>query len=104
MLQSIKRLFSPAKDYQVMVNNGAVVIDVRSKGEYYEEHIPQAINIPFNRVAGKAKKLKALQVPVITCCRSGVRSYMAKRILRKSKVKAFNAGHCEQLKKQLNQL
>lgn len=102
MIKFIKKLLLPVKDYRSLVNEGAIIIDVRSKGEYYEGHISEAINIPFNKMAGKAKKIKGLQKPVIICCRSGVRSYMAKKALRKSRVKAFNAGNCEQLNQQLN--
>ncbi len=102
MFQFIKQLIVRNKDYRTMVDNGAIIIDVRSKVEYYDDHIAEAVNIPFNKMAGKAKRLKALHKPIITCCRTGLRSIMAKRVLRKSHVTVYNAGKCDQLKKQLD--
>lgn len=101
MLSFIKKLFSPSYDFRSIIANGTPIIDVRSKGEYYEEHITGAVNIPLNKIAGKAKQLKSKHVGVITCCRSGLRSSIAKRILKKAGVKVYDAGVCQQLKKQL---
>lgn len=79
MVSFIKKLFSPSYDFRSIIANGTPIIDVRSKGEYYEEHILGAVNIPLNKIAGKAKNLKSKHVGVITCCRSGLRSLMAKK-------------------------
>jgi phage shock protein E len=101
MLRFIKKLFLPSHDFHSLIEKGAPIIDVRSKGEYHEHHISGAINIPLNRIAGKAKQLAARRVPVVTCCRSGLRSLMARRILQKAGVKVYNGGVCGQLHKQL---
>ena len=90
MLQSIKKLFGlgPKTDYSQLVKNGAIILDVRSKGEYAEGHIKGSINIPVDQLRNNLVKLKDKKKPIITCCASGMRSSSAKSIL-------LNAGYEE---------
>ena len=41
MIETLKRLlgFGPSVDYSQLVKNGAIILDVRSKGEYAGGHI-----------------------------------------------------------------
>jgi phage shock protein E len=57
-----------------------VLVDVRTPEEYAAGHIPGALNIPYDTIAGNnpAKEKDAL---VILYCRSGNRSGIAKRTL-----------------------
>ena len=57
-----------------------VLVDVRTPEEYAAGHIPGAVNIPYDTIAGNppAKDKNAL---VIVYCRSGNRSSIAKRTL-----------------------
>lgn len=65
-------------------NENAVLIDVRSKQEYNEYHLPNAINIPVyeieNRIVNYVKDKNEL---IILYCQMGSRSKNAKRILEK---------------------
>ena len=73
--------FGPEVDFQELVQNGAQIIDVRTKGEFQSGHIKGSKNIPLQSLQQGMKKINPKK-PVITCCASGVRSGSAKRILK----------------------
>lgn len=94
MLNMFKSLFSsgPEADYATMVKEGAIIVDVRTKGEFNSGHIKGSINIPLDEIKTKAAELKKKNKPVITCCRSGNRSGMAKSILESAGIECYNGG------------
>ena len=83
MINAIKNLFGfgPKVDYTDLVKQGAIILDVRSKGEYQGGHIKGSINIPVDTLNNNLSKLKK-DKPIITCCASGMRSASAKSILK----------------------
>lgn len=83
-MNSIKQLlgFGPKVDYAQLVKDGAVILDVRSKGEYAGGHIRGSINISLDTLTSNLSKLKDKNKPIITCCASGMRSASAKNILQ----------------------
>jgi|ERR1019366_1548626 rhodanese-related sulfurtransferase len=84
MINTIKKIFGiGAKiDYAQLVKEGAIILDVRSKGEYANGHIKGSINISVDQLGNNLNKLKDKNKPVITCCASGMRSASAKSILK----------------------
>jgi phage shock protein E len=92
MLGFIKKLFGPPTDFKQLVQNGAIIIDVRSANEYKAGHIPGSLNIPVDSIKNKIEEIRKKNKPVITCCRSGARSGMAKSILSSAGVDAYNGG------------
>jgi phage shock protein E len=84
MLAGLKKLFSagPKIDYAELVAQGAVIVDVRSKGEYSNGHIKGSINIPLDTLSKNLSKFKDKNKTIITCCASGMRSASAKSILQ----------------------
>jgi phage shock protein E len=92
MIDSIKNLLGlgPKSNYAEMVKKGAIILDVRTKGEYAGGHIKGSINIPVETLSSNLNKLKGNGVPIITCCASGMRSSTAKSIL---KSKGFSEVH-----------
>ncbi len=81
MLSLIKKLFgSSSADLAQLIKDGAVIVDVRSKPEFNAGHVKGALNIPLEEIGSQAAKLKKHK-HIITCCRSGNRSGMAKRVL-----------------------
>jgi phage shock protein E len=74
-------LFGPSVDYAALVKQGAVIIDVRTKGEYAGGHIRNSVNIPLDQLGGAISRFKKDQV-LITCCASGMRSASAKSLLK----------------------
>ncbi len=83
MMESIKNLFGfgTKTDYAALINEGAVIVDVRSKAEYQSGHIRGSVNIPLDQLGNNLARLKDKNTPIITCCASGMRSASAKSIL-----------------------
>lgn len=101
MLKFLKSIFGPGTDFKTLVNQGAIIVDVRSPDEYKSGHISGAINIPVDKIGAQAESLKKKGKPVITCCRSGARSGMAESILKQKGVDAFNGGPWNNLQEKL---
>ncbi len=79
-------------DYKKLLEDGAVIIDVRSKSEFAGGAIPGSENIPLGNLSGRIKQIKSLEVPVITVCASGMRSGAAKGQLKAAGIEAYNGG------------
>ena len=94
MFESIKSFFGLEKtDYAQLVKVGAVILDVRSKGEYAGGHIRGSVNIPVEQLGKNLHKLKNKNKPVITCCASGIRSASAKSMLKSNGfTEVYNGG------------
>jgi phage shock protein E len=101
MITFIKNLFKPEADFKKLVNEGAVIVDVRTKGEYQAGHIEGSKNIPLDGVKTQVQQLKKSGKPVITVCRSGNRSAIAKSILSSAGIEVYNGGAWTSLKRQL---
>jgi rhodanese-related sulfurtransferase len=101
MFTFLKDLFKPQADVTELLQSGAVIVDVRTKDEFDAGHIDGAKNIPLDRIKNELEKIKKLNKPIITVCRSGNRSEMAKSILLSAGVQAFNGGAWTELKRKL---
>ncbi|MDQ7917542.1 rhodanese-like domain-containing protein [Mesonia sp. MT50] len=87
------------KDFKA---RGAVIIDVRSKGEYAGGAIPGSKNIPLPQINTKVEEIKKMNKPVITCCASGMRSSSAVAVLKSKGVECINGGGWFNLSQKLN--
>lgn len=95
------RLFGKSVNYTaLMEEENAVIVDVRTQGEYLMGHIKGSINIPLGNLRHRMKELKK-DKPIITCCRSGGRSSMAKGVLAASGYKVFNGGGWQSLQNRI---
>jgi rhodanese-related sulfurtransferase len=66
-----------------LLNQGAVLVDVRTQAEFDGGHVIDARHIPQEQLAGSAETLKKYREKVvITCCESGMRSGAAARVLQ----------------------
>lgn len=95
MLQLIKNILGigPKVNLGELIASGAIIIDVRTRGEYSSGHAKGSINVPLDQLSGYLKKLKSKEDPIITCCASGMRSASAKSILKGHGFKnVYNAG------------
>jgi rhodanese-related sulfurtransferase len=104
MINAIKNLFGlgAKTDYAQLVKDGAIILDVRSKGEFSSGHIRGAINIPVDQLGNNLSRLKDKHKPIITCCASGMRSASAKSILLASGyTEVYNGGGWSSLQNKL---
>jgi len=63
---------------------GIILLDVRTRNEYLERHIPKSTLIPVDVLANEANiKLMDKNAEIFVYCRSGNRSAMAVKILTK---------------------
>jgi phage shock protein E len=93
MLGFIKKIFgSSSADLGHLLANGAVVLDVRTKNEFDAGHIKGSKHIPLDKIQTQMDQIRRLNKPVITVCRSGSRSAMAKKILSNAGIEAYNGG------------
>jgi len=53
---------------QELVANGAQLVEVLPHGEYEEEHLPDAINLPLRRLEHEAHDVLDRSRPVIVYC------------------------------------
>ncbi len=66
-----------------LMNQGAVLVDVRSQAEFDSGHILDARHVPQEEVAKAAETLKRFKEKVVVvCCESGMRSGAAARVLQ----------------------
>ena len=63
--------------------DSALVLDVRSRGEFRSGHLPGALNIPHTELREQVDAVRAAagERPVRIHCASGFRSYLAHRVL-----------------------
>lgn len=62
---------------------GALLLDVRTPGEYAEGHLPGARNLPLQSLEGIAAVAPAKDAPLFLYCRSGARSGQAISLLQR---------------------
>lgn len=63
-------------------DSSVIILDVQSKNEYEEKHIPNAINIPMETLAKDAnQKLPDIKAKIIIYCKKGLRSKKAAELL-----------------------
>ena len=104
MINTIKKILGIGKkvDYAQLLQEGAIILDVRSKGEFEGGHIKGALNIPVDQLRNNFSKLKDKNKPIITCCASGMRSASAKSILISGGyTSVFNGGGWNSLQNKL---
>lgn len=92
MFGFLQRLFGPKTDFKALVEAGALIIDVRTPQEYDAGHIKASKNIPLQNIQKYIPELKKSGKVIITVCRSGSRSGMAKSILKSAGIETYNGG------------
>lgn len=70
----------------------ALLVDVRSAGEFATANAPGTVNIPLPVLGSRLADIPK-NTPVVVCCASGTRSGMAKLLLKKNGYpEVYNAG------------
>ncbi len=100
-LLSMLGLGGKSESVKEYMDKGAVIIDVRTVGEFREGHIKNSKNIPLDNIFSKVNEIKRLEKPVIVCCRSGMRSAQAASILKNKGIDVMNGGGWSSLENKL---
>lgn len=86
MFSFIKNFVSQGNDHDKLshiVNNGALLVDVRSKEEFASGSTRGAVNIPLDQVQSQLAKFQGRE-HIVVFCRSGNRSRQAQAILEQN--------------------
>ena len=87
------------------LKKGAVIIDVRTPNEFDQGRVSDSINIPLDRIAVNATRIKEMHRPVIFCCASGARSAQAVQIMKAKGLKeVYNGGSWLKVMKMIREL
>jgi rhodanese-related sulfurtransferase len=81
-----------AKAHQLVKDDGALLVDVRSPGEFAGGHIPGALNVPLPELGARAPELTKKGKPIVVYCASGMRSASASRVLQRAGAQVFDLG------------
>lgn len=83
---------SPQQALMMQTEQQAIIVDVRESDEWKAGHIAGAIHIPLSEIQNRVTELTPYQNrPIITQCRSGVRSAKAADLLKMAGfVKVYN--------------
>ena len=77
------------------INNGAVLVDVRTSDEFSEGHLQGAVNVPYEEVVDWVAQQQdiTLDSDIVLYCHSGKRSGKAEKWLQNREYQnALNAG------------
>jgi phage shock protein E len=88
-------------DLEEYLEKDAVIIDVRTRGEFQMGHGDKAVNIPLDEVTGKLEKIRQYNKPIIACCASGNRSGSAANFLKSKGIEAVNGGSWQNVQRAL---
>jgi phage shock protein E len=101
-MKFLELIFGKKVNLQEIISNGAIILDVRTKGEYQSGHLKKSINIPVSNLPQNLKKLKK-DKPIVTCCASGARSSSARRLLKSNGFdQVYNGGSWYGLRKYMS--
>ncbi|MGF7215605.1 rhodanese-related sulfurtransferase [Spirosoma lacussanchae] len=83
MINRLKSLFgaSGSRSFDESILREAVIVDVRSAGEFAGGHAKGAVNISLDQLEARLDQLKNYRKPIVLCCASGMRSSRAKSFL-----------------------
>ena len=96
----LKKLLGPSGPSTAdLLAKGAIIIDVRTQGEYRNGHGKESRNIPLASIQAKTASLKKQKKTIVTCCASGMRSGKAAKLLRQAGLEAHNGGSWQAVEK-----
>ena len=82
----------PKVDLKELINSGALLLDVRTEGEYAGGHAKNSKNIPLDKLGAALSKMNKEQNIVVVCA-SGMRSGNAVNIMKRNGfTNCYNGG------------
>lgn len=77
---------------QNLINEGAVIIDVRTPGEFAGGKVAGSKNIPLNEIQKRENEIMKIDKPIVFCCASGGRSGQATSYFKSKGLNCENGG------------
>lgn len=104
MFEKIKNILGiKTIDFAQLVQDGALVLDVRTTGEFANGHIKGSVNVPLNKLPQYLPKIKDKTKSIIVCCASGSRSSQAMNVLNYNGFNnAYDGGSWFRLNSKIN--
>ncbi len=82
----------PTDQLRDALDEGGLIVDVRTVFEYHAGHVPGAVNVPVEELQERIEEIGGKGRPVIVYCQSGIRSRQAASILRGAGHEVVDAG------------
>ena len=79
--QKVTAMHTTDTHHRTLVEQGALLLDVRTPAEFSEGHLPRAANIPVQVLPNRLSEVGDRSRPVVVYCRSGGRSAQAAAML-----------------------
>ncbi len=81
-----------SKTVEQYLSEGALIVDVRTPGEFQGGHVAGSKNYPLQSIGKNVSELKKLNKKLVLCCASGMRSGQATSILKGEGLDCVNGG------------
>ncbi|WP_158728003.1 MULTISPECIES: rhodanese-like domain-containing protein [unclassified Flavobacterium] len=93
MLHILQNIFSKKDNgiLEKMIQEGALLIDVRSQNEFSQGNVVGSVNIPLDQIENNLYHFRS-KTNIIVYCRSGNRSGKAKSLLNKNGINNVTNG------------
>jgi len=95
------RFMNLDKGLKKKIEQGAIILDVRTPGEYQTGHIKGSINLQLSKLHGNELPLDKSKT-YITVCSHGLRSVKAVSLLKEKGYKVFNGEALADLESEIN--
>lgn len=83
--------------YKELLNQGAIIIDVRTESEYKSGHIKNSINVPLKDLTYRINEFDKKD-NIVTVCAAGIRAESAKKFFETRGYNVANGGRWSNLK------
>ncbi|NJW52599.1 rhodanese-like domain-containing protein [Salinimicrobium oceani] len=77
---------------KLISERSGTIVDVRTAGEFSGGHVAGSLNIPLNELPKRLDEVKGLEMPLVLCCASGMRSSQAESFLSREGIECLNGG------------
>ena len=97
VIKTLSIFKKPGKNIQEFIDDGAVIIDVRTESEFNSGNIKNSINVPLKDLIYRVKEFDK-DKKYVTVCAVGMRAESAKKFFEKRGYKVVNGGRWSTLK------
>ena len=97
LLIVLKYTIGNKKNYKELLNEGAIIVDVRTESEFKSGHLENSINMPLKDLTYRISEFDKKD-NIVTVCALGIRAESAKKYFESKGYKVANGGRWTNLK------